>query len=96
VLRDARDAVFAAWNQARGGAARTTAARAQEESAEAAARTAHERLTHGAGTELEALLADRDAFAARVARVQADADLGYARVLLRLAAARPLDAAVAP
>jgi len=96
VLRDARDAVFAAWNQVRGGAARTTAARAQEESAEAAARTAHERLTHGAGTELEALLADRDAFAARVARVQADADLGYARVLLRLAAARPLDAAVAP
>ena len=43
---------------------------------------------------LEALLAERDAFSARVSRVQADADLGYARVLLRIAAARRIEGEV--
>jgi outer membrane protein TolC len=92
--REARDAVSTAWNQVRAGISRARAARAEEAASEGAARTARERLTTGAGTELEALLAERDAFSARVSRVQADADLGYARVLLRIASARPIDGEV--
>lgn len=88
--REARDAVATAWNQVRAGISRAHAARAEEAASEGAARTARERLATGAGTELEALLAARDAFSARVSRVQADADLGYARVLLRIATARPI------
>ncbi len=92
--RDARDAVSTAWNQVRAGIPRARAARAEEAASEGAARTARERLSTGAGTELEALLAERDAFSARVSRVQADADLGYARVLLRIAAARRIEGEV--
>jgi outer membrane protein TolC len=75
------------------GVTRARAARAELSAAEAAASTARERATTGTGTELEARLAERDAFNARVARVQADADLGYARALLRLAAAMPVGGA---
>lgn len=96
VVRDARDDVFSAWTQVRSGLARAEASRAQVRAADAAASTARERLASGTGTELDALLAARDAFSAAVSRVQADADLGYARVLLRLAAARPLDAEGGP
>jgi outer membrane protein TolC len=86
--------VSTAWNQVRAGIPRARAARAEEAASEGAARTARERLSTGAGTELEALLAERDAFSARVSRVQADADLGYARVLLRIAAARRIEGEV--
>ena len=34
--------------------------------------------------------AERDAYSAEVSRIQADADLSYARVALRLNASRPL------
>ncbi len=93
VMRDARDDVHTAWSQVQAGVTRARAARAELSAAEAAASTARERATTGTGTELEARLAERDAFNARVARVQADADLGYARALLRLAAAMPVGGA---
>jgi outer membrane protein TolC len=84
--RDARDAVFTAWSQVRAGIVRARAARSREVAAMAAAESARRRLEEGAGTTLDVLLAERDAASAQAARVQSDADLGYARVLLRLAA----------
>lgn len=84
--RDARDAVFTAWSQVHTGIRRARAARSREVAAVAAAESARRRLDEGAGTALDVLLAERDAASAQAARVQSDADLGYARALLRLAA----------
>jgi outer membrane protein TolC len=84
--RDARDAVFTAWSQVHTGILRARATRSREVAAVAAAETARRRLDEGAGTALDVLLAERDAASAQAARVQSDADLGYARALLRIAA----------
>ncbi len=84
--RDARDAVFSAWSQVHTGIRRARAARSREVAAVAAAESARRRLDEGAGTALDVLLAERDAASAQAARVQSEADLGYARALLRLAA----------
>ena len=45
---------------------------------------------HGSGvaTQLDVIQAERDAFAASVARIQSDAELAYARAALRLDAGR--------
>jgi len=84
--RDARDGVFTAWSQVRSGIVRARATRSREVAATAAAESARRRLDEGAGTALDVLLAERDAASAQAARVQSDADLGYARALLRIAA----------
>lgn len=89
--RDAKDKIFEAHQQVTAQIAKARAARAQVKAAERAAEIARERYAQGAGTQLDVLQADRDAFQAEVARIQADADLSFARVALRLAASRPLD-----
>ncbi|MFO0627437.1 MAG: TolC family protein [Polyangiales bacterium] len=94
--RDARDAVFQAWSQVRAGILRARAARRRAEAADAAAESARRRLDEGAGTALDLLLAERDAAAAQAARVQSDADLGYARALLRITAGGELRDGGAP
>ncbi len=68
--------------------ARVAATRAEEQAAERAATIARDRFTAGLATQLDVLAADRDAFTAEVARIQAEADLHYARIHLRMAAGR--------
>jgi outer membrane protein TolC len=89
--RDAKDRIFEAHQQVTTAIAKAKAARAQVKAADRAASIARDRYAQGAGTQLEVIQADRDAFQAEVARIQADADLAFARVALRLAAGRPLD-----
>jgi outer membrane protein TolC len=89
--RDAKDKVFEAYQQVVAQIAKSKAARAQVKAASHAAGIAQDRYAEGAGTQLDVIQADRDAFQAEVARIQADADLAFARVSLRLAAGKPLD-----
>jgi outer membrane protein TolC len=84
----ARDEIHDAWHQVRAQIGKARAARAQHESDQSAAQLAKDRYEKGTGTQLEVITADRDAFASDVARIQADADLAYARALLRLASGR--------
>lgn len=91
--RAARDLVVQAWAQVEAGIVKARAARAQVDATKEAGRIAHERYAQGRATQLEVVQADRDAFDAEVARIQADADLAYARHLLRSAAGEPLAAA---
>ena len=66
--------------------AAAVSARAEQEASEHAAEVARARYDAGTATHLELLEAERDAFAAEVSRVQAEADLAYARFALHLAA----------
>lgn len=84
--RDAEDQIYNAWSQVRAYLVRSRAARSQRESAQLAAALSHKRYGAGTATQLEVIQAERDAFSAEVARIQADADLAYARVSLRLSA----------
>jgi outer membrane protein TolC len=86
-----RDQIFNSWQRVHADITKSRATRAQVKAAELAAQYARERYLEGAGTQLEVVQAQRDAFAADVARLQADADLSYSRAVLRLAAGQPLD-----
>jgi outer membrane protein TolC len=86
-----RDQIHDDWQRVRAGIVKSRAARAQAEAALLAAQYANERYGSGAGTQLDVIQAQRDAYAAEVARIQADADLRFSRALLRLDAGRPLD-----
>lgn len=90
--RDTRSQIFEAHQQVTAQIAKCKAARAQEQASRRAADIARDRHVEGAGTQIDAIQAERDAFQASVTRIQADADLAFARVTLRLAAGRPLDA----
>ena len=70
---------------------KTQAARAQRDSSALAADIARQRYEAGTANYLDVQTAARDDFAAKVALIQASADLAYARVALHLAAGRPLD-----
>lgn len=90
-LQNARDQIHSAWWQVNVGVARVRASRARLESAQRATSSARARLAQGAGNEHDVLLAERDEFDAEVAGIQADADLAFARVALRIAAGQPLE-----
>ena len=92
VERAAKDLVVQASAQVEAGLVKARAARAQVEASSEAARIAHERYAQGRATQLEVVQADRDAFNAEVTRIQADADLAYARHLLRSSTGEPLAA----
>jgi len=81
------DAIFTSWHQVQAGLERARAARRQEEASARAAQLAQAQYTEGMATQLDVLTARQNAFAAEVARIQVDADLGYSRTLLRILAA---------
>jgi outer membrane protein TolC len=84
--RVAEDAVFEAFRRVEAGLAKSRAARAQATSAERAATLSLDRYGAGVATQLDVTQAQRDAFLASAAKIQADADLAFARASLRLAA----------
>lgn len=86
------DATFEAFQRVQAGIAKSSAARAQARAAARAAELAQDRYGVGAATQLDVTQAQRDAFLASAARIQADSDLAYARAALRLAAGVPLNA----
>jgi outer membrane protein TolC len=83
---DARDAIHQAWQQVKTGIAKARSARAQTQAATLASDLAAERYAAGMGTQLEVIQAQRDLLTAEATRIQADADLAFARASLRLAA----------
>jgi outer membrane protein len=84
------DQIHESWSRISNGVAKSRAARAEALASTAAVERARERYREGAGTHFELVQAERDAYSAEVSRIQADADLSYARVALRLNANRPL------
>ncbi len=87
--RSVRDTIFDAHQRVEAGIAKCAAARAQADAAEKAAHLALERYRAGALTQLDVTQSQRDAFQAHVAQIQADADLSYARVVLRTTVGSP-------
>jgi outer membrane protein len=84
----AEDAVFRDWQQIRADIESAQSSRAQVAATQLAASLAEDRYESGVATQLDVLQARQDAFSADVARIQADADLAYARSALRLDAAQ--------
>ncbi|HVY38552.1 MAG TPA: TolC family protein [Polyangia bacterium] len=78
------DAIFRTWHGIEAGIARSRSARNQAAVSARAAEVARTRYRAGAGTQLELIQADRDAFAAQAGLIQADADLLNSRAQLRL------------
>ena len=85
----AQDNVYKDWQQVHADIAGSRSARAQVASTALAAKLAEDRYENGVATQLDVLQARQDAFAADVARIQADTDLGYARTALRIDSGRP-------
>jgi outer membrane protein TolC len=85
-----RDDIHRAWSTVRTQVARSRSARVEAEVSARASSLALDRYQAGAATQLDLLQAQRDAFAAAAARIQADADLVNARAQLRLAAGQSL------
>jgi outer membrane protein TolC len=90
------DAAFEAFQRVENGIAKSRAARAESRAAARAALLAQERYTVGAATQLDVTEAQRDAFLASAAQIQADFDLASARAALRLAAGVPISTERAP
>ena len=87
--RGVEDDIFSAWERVRTGIVKSSSARVQAEAAVRAEELAMARYQAGALTQLDVTQAQRDAFQAQASRIQADADLLYSRVLLRLTAGKP-------
>jgi outer membrane protein TolC len=85
-----RDDIHRAWASVRTHIARSRSARTEAQVSGRAAVLAMERYQAGAAGQLDLLAAQRDAFSADAARIQADADLVNARAQLRLAAGESL------
>ncbi|HEY3252561.1 MAG TPA: TolC family protein, partial [Polyangiaceae bacterium] len=86
--RGVEDDIFGAWERVRTGIVKSASARVQAEAAVRAEELALARYQAGALTQLDVTQSQRDAFQAQASRIQADADLLYSRVLLRLAAGK--------
>jgi len=84
--RAAQDSIFQAWHQVRTSIEKARAARVQIEASQLAAELARDRYAVGAATQLDVLQAEHTAFQAKVASIQADTELVYARVGLRTSA----------
>jgi outer membrane protein TolC len=78
------DAIFRDYTQVRAWIEASRSARVQESAAELAASLAEDRYAGGMAPELDAVQGRQGAFDARVARVQADMELAYARAALRI------------
>jgi len=86
--RNVEDEIFDAHERVRAGIAKSASARSEAEAALRAERLAFARYQAGAITQLDVTQAQRDAFQAQAARIQADADLAYSRVVLRSVAGK--------
>lgn len=84
--RAVEDTTYESFRRVQAGIAKSRAARVQQKAASRAADLAVERYAAGAATQLDVTTAQRDAFLADAARIQADAELSAARIVLRLAA----------
>ena len=84
VARQAADAVYEDWARVRANQAQSRAARVQVRATKLAETLALDKSAAGVVTQLDVVQARRDAFAAEVNRIQADANLLYYRTLLRL------------
>jgi outer membrane protein TolC len=84
----AQDSVYKDWQQVRADIDASRSARAQVAATKLAAELAEDRYQNGVATQLDVLQARQDAFAAEVARIQADSDLAYARTALRIDSGR--------
>jgi outer membrane protein TolC len=87
--RNVADTIFEAYHRVEASIAKSRSARAEAESAQKAAKLSSDRYQAGAVTQLDVTQSQRDAFQAVASRIKADADLAYARVLLRIAAGKP-------
>jgi outer membrane protein TolC len=83
--RASEDAAFAAFRRVEAGRAKSRSAKAQADAAARAAELSADRYSAGVATQLDVTQAQRDAFLASAAKIQADADLAFARASLRLA-----------
>ena len=88
--RAAEDSAFEAFRRVEAGVVKSRAARAQASAAARAAALSAERYSAGVATQLDVTQAQRDAFLAAAAKIQADADLAFARASLRLASGVPV------
>jgi outer membrane protein TolC len=86
--RNVEDDIFDAYTRVRTGIVKSASARAQTQAALRAEQLALSRYQSGALTQLDVTQAQRDAFDAQASSIQADADLLYSRVILRLAAGK--------
>lgn len=87
--RDMEDQIFEAYQRIQSGIVKSTSARAQVAAAKQAASLASERYQAGAATQLDVTQSLRDSFLSSAAQIQADADLSFARALLRINAGQP-------
>jgi outer membrane protein TolC len=83
-IRQVDDSIFNDWHQVNAAIERARAARTQVEAAAASVQLARDRYEGGVATQLDVLQAQQDLFRADVGRIQADADVAYARAALRL------------
>lgn len=88
VRRQVADAIFRDYAQIEANQAQSLAARAQVRATKLAETLALDKAAAGLLTQLDVTQARRDAFAAEVNRIQADANLLYYRALLRLDSAK--------
>ena len=86
--RGVEDSIFEAYHRVEASIAKSASARAEAQASQKAALLAMERYQAGALTQLEVTQSQRDAFQAQAARVKADADLAFARILLRISAGK--------
>ncbi len=86
----ARDDIHRTWMSVRTNIARSRSARVEAEVSARASKLAQDRYQVGSATQLDLLQAQRDAFSADAARIQADADLVNSRAQLRIAAGEGL------
>jgi outer membrane protein TolC len=84
----ARDTLHSSWQTVRADVARARAARAEAEADDRALGLARERYEAGAATLLDVQQAERDWLNGEVARIQAYADLAYARAAVRIDSGR--------
>ncbi|HET9931303.1 MAG TPA: TolC family protein [Polyangiaceae bacterium] len=83
-VRSLQDATYEAYRRVETGIVKSRSARAQAAAAARASSLSSERYAAGVATQLDVTQAQRDAFLADAARIQADADLSAARAQLRL------------
>ncbi len=86
VEQQARTSVYEAWHRAEASLAAARAARVAEEASAQAVEDVRATFEAGAATQLDVLQAERDLFRARVATIQALANLRVAQVVLRIRA----------